>query len=141
MKNLRNFALVATLGLPFGVQASWSTDYIAGMNVQLYKPSTSSVAGSGRALMINLHGCTQSATDLQIGGNWQKTADKYGMVIALPDLPNGGVGFGCWDYYGEDHTRTNRHNKHLIELAQALKARSELGTAPWPRATTISMPP
>ena len=33
----------------------------------------------------------QTASVLQTGGNWAATAEKYGMVVALPDAPNGGV--------------------------------------------------
>lgn len=108
---------------------TWTTETIAGMSVRLYTPVTAPALGSGRALMINLHGCIQKAQDLQTNGNWTATADAYGMVVALPDAPDGGVIAGCWDYYGTDHSSSNpaRHDDNLLSLAQTLEARSSLG--------------
>ena len=67
----------------------------------------------------------QTASVLQTGGNWAATAEKYGMVVALPDAPNGGVVLGCWDYYDANHSRTApaRHDDNLLGLVAALKAR------------------
>ena len=107
----------------------WVTESIAGMSVRLYVPQTAPTAGSGRALMVSLHGCAQTASTLQAGANWQATADEYGLVVALPDAPNGGVIFGCWDYYDSIHSRTNpaRHDDNLLDLVDDLTARPELG--------------
>lgn len=74
---------------------TWTTSTIAGMSVRLYVPESAPALEEGRALMIGLHGCVQSASVLQQAGNWQATADAYGMVVALPDAPNGGVLLGC----------------------------------------------
>ena len=108
---------------------SWSTETIAGMNVRLYTPASAPALASGRALMVSLHGCVQTASVLQTGGNWAATAEKYGMVVALPDAPNGGVVLGCWDYYDANHSRTApaRHDDNLLDLVAALKARAALG--------------
>ncbi|QIX26294.1 PHB depolymerase family esterase [Nocardioides sp. JQ2195] len=108
---------------------TWSTETVAGMQVQLYVPSTAPARPGGRALMVNLHGCAQAATDLKNAGNWTATADAYGMVVAIPSAPDGGVLFGCWDYYDANHSRTSpaRHDDNLLGLAEALTARSDLG--------------
>ncbi|MEC8762056.1 MAG: PHB depolymerase family esterase, partial [Actinomycetota bacterium] len=74
-----------------GGTGTWTTETIAGMSVRLYTPTTAAALPAGRALMISLHGCVQKASDLQSAGNWAQTADEYGMVVALPDAPNGGV--------------------------------------------------
>lgn len=105
---------------------SWKTENISGMTVNIYTPSTSPARNNKRALMINLHGCAQTNTDLKNGGNWRSTADKYGMIIAIPGVPNGGVIAGCWDYYGNNQSRGNKHNDNLIGLANNLKGRSSL---------------
>ena len=108
---------------------SWSTETIAGMNVRLYTPASAPALAAGRALMVSLHGCVQTASVLQTGGNWAATAEKYGMVVALPDAPNGGVVLGCWDYYDANHSRTApaRHDDNLLGLVAALRARAALG--------------
>ena len=78
-------------------------------------------------MVIGLHGCTQSPDALRDRGHWESAAEAHGAVIALPRVPNGGVIAGCWDYYGQAHTRTNRHNGALIDLAGALAADASLG--------------
>ncbi|MFL0809228.1 MAG: PHB depolymerase family esterase [Agarilytica sp.] len=105
---------------------SWSSESISGMNVQIYTPTSNPARNNKRALMINLHGCAQTNSDLKNGGNWKPTADKYGMVIAIPNAPGGGVIAGCWDYYGNNQTRSNKYNDNLIGLANTLKNRNSL---------------
>ncbi|MCG8423492.1 MAG: PHB depolymerase family esterase [Proteobacteria bacterium] len=109
---------------------TWSTEFISGMEVQLYTPTSQPRLGGKRALMLSLHGCGQTNDDFKQGANWQSTADEYGMVVALPDAPNGGVIIGCWDYYDRNHSRSNRHNDNLIGLVTALMGRSELELDP-----------
>lgn len=101
---------------------SWSTRSAGGMSVEVYTPTTAPHVASGRALMVNLHGCAQQNTELRDKGNWQGVADEYGMVVAIPAVPDGGVLFSCWDYYEEDHTRDNRHNDNVLDLVDALLA-------------------
>lgn len=108
------------------ISGQWSTETIAGMSVHLYTPTTAPALASKRALMIALHGCAQTNTDMRTGGNWEATADAYGMVVAVPAAPDGGVIAGCWDYYESNHTRSNRHNDNLINLATTLRARASL---------------
>ena len=111
-----------------GGTGTWTTETIAGMSVRLYTPTTAAALPSGRALMISLHGCVQKASDLQSAGNWAQTADEYGMIVALPDAPNGGVILGCWDYYDANHSRSapSRHDDNLLSLASTLTARTSL---------------
>lgn len=111
---------------------SWTTESIAGMSVRLYTPASAATLGNGRALMISLHGCVQTASTLQTAGNWVATAEQYGMVVALPDAPGGGVVLGCWDYYDGNHSRTApaRHDDNLLALVSALTGRAALGIDP-----------
>lgn len=109
---------------------SWSSSTIAGMAVELYTPTTAPALNNKRALMISLHGCAQSSTVFKAGSNWQSTADEYGMVVAIPAAPNGGVLLGCWDYYDSNQTRSTRHNDNLIDLANALKSQTALNIDP-----------
>lgn len=108
----------------------WDQESIAGMNVLLYEPDSAPALADGRALMITLHGCNQSADDLATAGGWEDTAEQYGMVVAAPDAPNGGVLIGCWDYYGTNHTRGNRHNDNLLGLVDELLSRPSLDIDP-----------
>lgn len=111
---------------PF-VQASaeWTSESVNGLQTYIYSPKKQD-GNTKRALMINLHGCAQKAEDLKKDGNWETTADEYNMIVALPKVPNGGVYSGCWDYYGADHTRTNRNNGPILDLVKNLLARNEM---------------
>ncbi len=110
--------------------ADWQTETIAEMQVHLYVPSTPGPVGAGRALLIALHGCTQSPDALRDRGQLEGPSERHGAVIALPAVPNGGVIAGCWDYYGANHTVDSRHDRYLIALADALAADDALGIDP-----------
>jgi poly(3-hydroxybutyrate) depolymerase len=108
------FAIAALFALP--ADAAWERHADAGLSYWLYTPE----AMGPRGLMLNLHGCGQHADDLKELGNWEATAEAKGLVIAIPDVPNGGVVLGCWDYYGRGHTESNRHNGPLLALTEQL---------------------
>ncbi len=107
-------------------RAEWSTETLAGMTVELYAPATESPVGEGRALMLVLHGCTQPASAIRTEGNLEAAVDSMGVVMAVPDVPNGGVVAGCWDYYGALHTRTSGHNGALLALVDTLLGDADL---------------
>lgn len=102
-----------------------------GMEVHTYLPSTSTSNGK-RALMISLHGCAQANEIVKENWSWTDEADEYGMVIAAPMAPDGGVIASCWDYYGSNHSGTNpaRHDDNLIDLANSLITNSSLNIDP-----------
>lgn len=104
--------------------ADWSRMKTDSIDAWVYRP-----ASKPRSVMLNLHGCTQHASDLKERGNWERSAEDYGMVVVIPEVPNGGVVMGCWDYYGMDHTDHNRHNGPLIELTKKILADTEIATA------------
>jgi poly(3-hydroxybutyrate) depolymerase len=118
---------------------SWQTIQAGGMSVELYVPTSSPKLEDKRALMISLHGCAQTNAVLRDYGNWSDTADKYGMVVALPAVPDGGKIAGCWDYYGRTwpflpplppHTRNSRDNDNLLALVETLQAEVSLNIDP-----------
>ncbi|MFZ3231692.1 MAG: PHB depolymerase family esterase [Pseudobdellovibrio sp.] len=96
----------------------WQKANLAGLDYLIYVPTH--IDTKPLSLMINLHGCGQHAKDLANLGNWEVAAEDSRMIVVLPDVPNGGVVMGCWDYYGKNHTETNRHNGPLIELTESL---------------------
>ncbi|WP_206443570.1 PHB depolymerase family esterase [Nocardioides turkmenicus] len=111
---------------------TWTARTAGGMTTQLYVPSSAPMLGTGRALMVNLHGCVQTSANLRDGGNWTATADARGMVVAIPAAPNGGVLLGCWDYYDSNHSRTSpgRHDDNLLQLVRDLLADPALDIDP-----------
>ena len=108
--------------------AGWRHLETAGVKYWLYVPKS---AGLSNAFMLNLHGCQQQAVDLQRFGNWKDAAEKYRMLVAIPEVPDGGVGIGdiklgCWDTYGKDQGNFKKHSPKLIALTQALIANTKL---------------
>lgn len=95
----------------------------------IYTPTTASVLPSGkRALLIVLHGCDQTNTQLKEWGNLTPGADAKGAVIAVPYVGtkvwNNNTTSKCWDYDGA--TDTSGHVAELVTMAQTLAARSAL---------------
>lgn len=116
-----------------GFAGSWSTEsYLVGLEaVHIYEPSSQPLINGKRALMINLHGCLMSSSDMKNNAGWEATAEQFGMVVAAPDVPGGGyANTDCWNYYGQNHTRTNKYNNEIIALAEELLSRSSLNIDP-----------
>jgi poly(3-hydroxybutyrate) depolymerase len=101
----------------------WREEKFSNSSYFIYAPAKTFTQ---KALMINLHGCAQKASDLAAEGNWQGAADKYDIVVVIPQVPGGGVIMGCWDYYGKNHTEDNRHNVFLIQLIEMLLKNPDL---------------
>ncbi len=102
-----------------------------GMELHLYTPTSTTLNGK-RALMISLHGCAQANEVVRDNWGWTNEADQYGMVVAAPMAPNGGVIASCWDYYGTSHSGSNpsKHDDNLIDLANSLMANASLNIDP-----------
>jgi poly(3-hydroxybutyrate) depolymerase len=130
MFHMNRIAAIAAFLFAPTAHAQWETRTVGGMDSRIYTPASTSPIGDGHALMIVLHGCSQSADQLQDHGNFEATADAFGMVIALPNVPLGGVIAGCWDYYGPDHARTGRHDGALIDMTEALRDDATLDLDP-----------
>lgn len=124
------FTLLAAL-VSLGAHAgAWQNNLsLGGFNkVHLYTPDSVSPVGNGRALLIVLHGCTQSINVYKTA-NLDVAAEEYGMVVAVPDAMNK-AGFSCWSYWQGSKSRTAGDYKNLIGLANALKADSGLNIDP-----------
>lgn len=97
----------------------WSKEQWGATEYYIYIPQSHNSTQQA-SLMLNLHGCAQKAEDLVRDGNWESAAEQNEMIVVIPKVPNGGVLFGCWDYYGKNHSETGRHNKPVIELTEHL---------------------
>lgn len=109
------------LAVPSTAGAAWETATIGGLDVRVYTPAAESPAGEGRALMVILHGCSQSADQIKTHGNLEAAADSMGVVMAVPNVPGGGVVAGCWNYYGAAHTRSGGHNGPVVAMTEAMR--------------------
>src|SRR4051812_35247834 len=92
----------------------------------IYTPSTAMPDGK-HPLLIALHGCAQTHTEIKNFGNLAPTAEKNGIVVAVSFV--GSEFFGsplqmCWDYDRANDAKG--HIDELVKLANNLKSRSAL---------------
>lgn len=107
------------------ISPKWKTNAIGGFsNVHLYVPQKMSPIGSGHSLLIVLHGCIQTASDF-LTANLDAVAERYGMIIALPDAEYP-TGLGCWDFYETKQSRTKGDYNNLLALTDDLLQRQNL---------------
>ncbi|MCQ6261463.1 PHB depolymerase family esterase [Alcanivorax sp. MM125-6] len=109
---------------------SWQDNLSLGgfNNVHLYTPDTDSPVGAGKALLIVLHGCTQSINAYKTA-NLEVAAEEYGMVVAVPDAMNK-AGFSCWSYWQGSKSRSAGDYNNLIDLANELSDDGARGIDP-----------
>lgn len=107
-------------------RGAWSTGTLGGTNVHVYTPSNAGMIGEGRGLLVALHGCAMNHTEMRDYGSWIEAAETWGVVVALPDVPGGGVYARCWSYYGANHSRTSGAPRALLQIVDGLRARPEL---------------
>ncbi len=105
---------------------SWRDLQLQGLQTRVFRPEHSGRQG----LVLMLHGCLQQASAVGDLGNWDQPARQHGITIVAPNVPGGGVISGCWDYYGQDHNRSNRYNGDLLRLTAALLQHDELNIDP-----------
>ena len=124
-------ALLLLASIPVtAVAGAWQQDQSLGgfNNVHIYTPDSTSPVGNGRALLLVLHGCTQSI-DAFLTANLEDAAEAHGMVIAVPDAMNK-AGFSCWSYWQGAISRNSGDYANLIGLAQALTGDSSKSIDP-----------
>ena len=103
---------------------TWAADTVNGGNLTgyFYWPATPPTVAGKRALVLVLHGCTQTAAGDVIdkstdnGFNWKAMGDKYGAMILAPNATGNVYSNHCWDYASTNHNRTSGHDAILLDL-------------------------
>lgn len=124
---MKKLLFLCLLWTSFSLSADWS-DHVSGE--MKYKRWAPPATEESRPLLITLHGCAQTPAELVKNGNLTAAAKKHQAVVVLPEVPNQGVYVGCWDYYGENHQRDQRHHAPLINLIETLLKDPELKIDP-----------
>ena len=60
------------------------------------------------ALVVVLHGCTQTAASYDYGAGWSTLADRYGFALLLPEQQRSNNPNGCFNWFLPDDTRRGR---------------------------------
>jgi poly(3-hydroxybutyrate) depolymerase len=120
-------ALQCSIAVQAGA-ADWEVRDAGGLRVHVY--ATAPVGGRRRPLLLALHGCAQTASVLRSRAGLERVAEARDVVVALPEVPSGGVLFGCWDYYGAQQARDRRHAAPLLAATAALSSDDALAIDP-----------
>ncbi len=73
------------------------------------------------ALVIMLHGCTQSPEDFAVGTRMNALAEEFGLIVAYPHQTRLANPQGCWNWFDRRHqNRGSGEPAKLAGLAQAL---------------------
>ena len=112
------------------IAGSWQQNVsIGGFNsVHIYTPDTNSSIGTGKSLLIVLHGCVQPINNY-LTAKLEDAAEAHGMVVAVPDAMNK-AGYSCWSYWQGTISRTSGDYKNLINLANTMSADSNRNIDP-----------
>lgn len=60
------------------------------------------------ALVVVLHGCTQSAASYDLGAGWSTLADRYGFALLLPQQQRANNPNGCFNWFQPEDTERAR---------------------------------
>jgi feruloyl esterase len=60
------------------------------------------------ALVVVLHGCTQTAAGYDLGAGWSTLADRYGFALLLPDQQQSNNPNGCFNWFQPEHSRRSQ---------------------------------
>ena len=70
-----------------------------------YRPPT---LADNPALVVVLHGCTQSAAGYDFGAGWSTLADRYGFALLLPEQQRSNNPNGCFNWFQPEHSRRDQ---------------------------------
>ena len=64
--------------------------------------------GVSPALVVVLHGCTQSAASYDLGAGWSTLAERYGFILLLPEQTQGNNPKTCFNWFLPGDTARGR---------------------------------
>ena len=60
------------------------------------------------ALVVVLHGCTQTAAGYDLGVGWSTLADRYGFVLLFPEQQRSNNPNGCFNWFQPAHSQRGK---------------------------------
>ncbi len=78
---------------------------------------------TGAALVVVLHGCTQTAASYDRGTGWSTLADRHGFALLLPEQRRANNPLRCFNWFrGEDHARESGEARSIREMVARMIA-------------------
>jgi poly(hydroxyalkanoate) depolymerase family esterase len=95
---------------------------------KVYLPASYSAASNVRmALVVMLHGCTQSPDDFAAGTRMNALADEHGFVVAYPAQCAGANGSKCWNWFrSQDQCRDRGEPSIVAGIAREVATRYDV---------------
>ena len=76
-----------------------------------------------RALVVVLHGCTQTATSYELGTGWSTLADRHGFALLLPEQSRSNNLLRCFNWFkAEDTSRDGGEALSIREMVEHMVA-------------------
>ena len=72
------------------------------LQARLYRPPS---LAAGAALVVVLHGCTQTAAGYDIGAGWSEMADRHGFALLFPEQQRSNNPNLCFNWFSPDDNR------------------------------------
>lgn len=103
LKSLTSLASIALLTAGSSANAAGTLTQVTSFgsnpgNIQMYEYVPTNLT-AGRPLVVVLHGCTQSAADMDSETGWTKWADQMGFALLFPQQQSANNGSKCWNFF------------------------------------------
>ena len=94
---------------------------------KLYVPVR--IGASPPALILMLHGCTQSADDFAAGTRMNRFADEHGFLVVYPEQASSANPSKCWNWFnGPDQLRDSGEPSLIAGIVRDVAARHGVDT-------------
>ncbi|SOB78868.1 esterase, PHB depolymerase family [Sphingomonas guangdongensis] len=86
--------------------------------------------GAGAALVVVLHGCTQTAAGYDTGAGWSEMADRHGFALLFPEQQRKNNPNLCFNWFSpEDNRRGSGEALSIREMIEAVAGRHGIDPA------------
>ncbi|TMV07416.1 extracellular catalytic domain type 1 short-chain-length polyhydroxyalkanoate depolymerase [Arenibacterium halophilum] len=88
-----------------------------------------SAAGGTTALVMMLHGCTQTPEDFAIGTGMNALAERHGFIVLYPEQSRGANAQTCWNWFSPNDQLRDRGEPEIL-AGMARDAMTRYGVSP-----------
>ncbi|MEP6729514.1 MAG: PHB depolymerase family esterase [bacterium] len=80
----------------------------------VYRPASFPEKKEARALVVMLHGCTQTADDFARGTRMNVAAEREGFIVLYPEQPASAHPQKCWSWYNPEQSSRDKGETALL---------------------------